>query len=257
VRSHPLRHWLVFHLPIIVLVGALAGSVAAYLGIPELREEVDLAVALIADADVGPLTEHLRGYGPWAVLATAILQIATSIIPPLPSFVLGMVNAMLFGFVGGFIITWVTALLAAGICFWIARLLGRPAVNRLVSRRMIERTDHFVERHGIVAVIVGRLIPFINPDILSYAAGLTAMRTAPFLLGIGIGAIPATALYSYLGARGVTEVGWLAAVVGVLTLLALAAWAWRRGRARYRMAGDAIDRGPARKTGSAESDPPG
>jgi hypothetical protein len=52
-------------------------------------------------------------------------------------------------------------------------------------------------------------------------------------------------------------VGWLAAVVGVLTLLALAAWAWRRGRARYRMAGDAIDRGPARKIGSAESDPPG
>jgi uncharacterized membrane protein YdjX (TVP38/TMEM64 family) len=257
VRPHLVRHWLVSHLPLIVLVTALAGSVAAYLGLPGLRAEVDEVMVILAEADVTPLRDYLLRYGAWAIVATALLQIVSSLIPPLPSWILGLVNAMLFGFVPGFIITWTTALLAAGICFWVARLIGRPAVEKFVSRRVVERTDHWVDRHGILAVIVGRLIPFINPDILSYAAGLTSMRTAPFLLGIGLGAIPATLLYTFMGARGITDVGWLAVVIGVMTLLGLAAWAWRRGRARYRMAGDAIDRGPARKTSSAESDPPG
>jgi len=240
---HPRPHWLVSHLPLITLLVTVGASVAAYLALPGLREEVDEVMSILAEADVTPLRDYLLRYGAWAIVVTALLQVVSSLIPPLPSWILGLVNAMLFGFAPGFIITWTTALLAAGICFWVGRLLGRPAVERFVSRRVVQRTDHWVERHGILAVIVGRLIPFINPDILSYAAGLTSMRTAPFLLGIGLGAIPATLLYTFMGARGITDVGWLAAAIGVMTLVGLAAWAWRRGRMRYRTAAETIDRG--------------
>jgi uncharacterized membrane protein YdjX (TVP38/TMEM64 family) len=215
----------------LVVVGvAVAAALLLYLASPGLRAEVHAAVALAARADIAPLRDYLLGFGVWAVVASAALQLLTSIIAPLPSFVLAFVNAMLFGFAWGSLLTWTTALAAAAVCFGMSRVLGRPVVERFVSGRALDAADGFFRRHGVAAVLVVRLIPFINPDVISYAAGLTAMRWRPFLLAIGAGSIPSTLLYSYLGARGVTSVGWLLVPLVVLGLGALVAAA-RRGRA--------------------------
>jgi uncharacterized membrane protein YdjX (TVP38/TMEM64 family) len=189
---------------------------------PELRAEVNRVLILVVRADIAPLLEYLQAVGWWAPVISVFLQIVTSIFAPLPSFMLAFVNAMLFGFWVGGLLTWTSALLAAAICFWIARAYGRPAVERFVPRGAIDSTDHFFSRHGVLAVLVARLIPFINPDVVSYAAGLTAMRRRLFMLSIAAGAIPSTLVYSYLGSRGITTVGWLFVPLVVLGVLAFA-----------------------------------
>jgi uncharacterized membrane protein YdjX (TVP38/TMEM64 family) len=196
-----------------------------------VRAEVNAALLLLARADIAPLREYVLAFGWWAPVISTALQILTSIIAPLPSFVLAFVNAMLFGFWWGALLTWTSALLAAAICFAIARVLGRPAVERFVPARALETTDRFFVRHGVLAVLVARLIPFVNPDVVSYAAGLTNMRWRLFMLSIALGSLPSTALYSYLGARGVTQVGWLLIPLVVLGLLAMAG-AFLRGARR-------------------------
>jgi len=205
----------------ILLIAALAATVTVLFAVPGAREQTMDALRLAARADIAPLRDSLLALGWWAPVLSALLQVITSIIAPLPSFVLAFVNAMLFGFWWGGLLTWTTAMLAAAICFGIARTLGRPAVERFVPRGALQSTDRFFHRNGIMAVVVGRLIPFINPDVLSYAAGLTAMSLRPFMLGIGAGAIPSTILYSYLGSRGVTSVGWLLIPLVVLGLITL------------------------------------
>jgi uncharacterized membrane protein YdjX (TVP38/TMEM64 family) len=208
------------HLVALVLL-AIAAPLVLVAASPVLRAEAYSTIMLVVRADIAPLREYLLQLGWWAPVISTVLQIVTSVIAPLPSFVLAFVNAMLFGFWWGMLLTWTTALLAAAICFGIARTLGRPVVERFVPRGALDRADGFFQRHGILAVLVARLIPFINPDVVSYAAGLTVMRWRLFILSIGAGAVPSTILYSYLGSRGVTQVGWLLIPLVVLGLLAL------------------------------------
>ena len=106
----------------------------------------------------------------------------------------------------------------AAPAIWIAKL-RRVAV--VVNYRG-GQAQEFFERHGARAVLVARLIPFINPDVISYAAGLTRLGWRTFLLAIAIGSVPSTLVYSYLGARGVTSLGWLLIPLVGLGLLALA-----------------------------------
>lgn len=212
-----------------VLVVASLGATALAFGlVPGLRAEAYAALLLAARADIAPLREYLLGFGWWAPVISAALQILTSVIAPLPSFVLAFVNAMLYGWWWGSVLTWTTALLAAAICFGMARVLGRPGVERFVPGGALQRMDGFFLRHGAVAVLVARLIPFVNPDVLSYAAGLTAMRWRRFMASIAVGSIPSTALYSYLGSRGVTQVGWLLVPLVALGLATLGGALLRR-----------------------------
>jgi uncharacterized membrane protein YdjX (TVP38/TMEM64 family) len=205
-----------YWIPMALLVVALL----VYGGHSGVRGEINAAVGLAARADIGPMVDYLIGFGWWAPVISALLQIVTSIFAPLPSFMLAFANAMLFGVWWGALLTWSSALLAAAICFAIARGFGRPAVERFVPFGALETMDRFFSRHGVLAVVVARVVPFFNPDVVSYAAGLTPMRWRLFMLSIGIGALPSTALYSFLGGRGITTVGWLFGplmALGVLT----------------------------------------
>jgi uncharacterized membrane protein YdjX (TVP38/TMEM64 family) len=194
------------------------------------REHVNGALSLLARADVAPVRDYLLSFGWWAPAVSALLQIVTSIIAPLPSFVLAIVNAMLFGIWWGALLTWSTALLAAAICFAIARVWGRPVVERLVPRSALDSTDRFFLTNGVLAVLVARLIPFINPDVVSYAAGLTVMRWRHFMVSIAAGSLPSVAIYSYLGSRGITNIGWLLAPLVILGILAFVIAALQRSR---------------------------
>jgi uncharacterized membrane protein YdjX (TVP38/TMEM64 family) len=206
------------------VTGGVAAPILLYLLHGGVRDATNAAVVLAVRADIAPLRDYLLGFGWWAPVVSTLLQILTSVFAPLPSFMLALVNAMLFGPWWGAALTWASAMLAAAICFAISRVYGRPVVRRFVPLRMIDSTDRFFVRHGVLAVFIARIIPFINPDIVSYAAGLTTMRWRLFMLSIGAGAIPSTAIYSFLGARGITSVGWLLVplvVVGILAMTGL------------------------------------
>lgn len=210
-------------LPIILLI---AGFLLFLAWSPGLREELGTAWHLLVQGDAEPLQEWLLQFGMWAPAVSALLQVATSVFPPLPSFLVAIANAMLYGAVLGGLLTFVTALLAAAICFGIARLVGRPGIVRIVSRETLEKVDGFMERRGLLAVFLTRLVPFINPDVVSYAAGVTGIRWLPFLLAIAAGSVPATVFYSVVGAAAIRSTPWVigmvfaSTIVGVILLLA-------------------------------------
>ncbi len=224
-------------LPTVLLAGGIALLFVADEG---LRAEFTTAWGLLSEGDPEALLDWLRSYGAWAPVISGLLQIVTSIFPPGPSFLLGIVNAMLFGVVLGGLLTFGTALVAASICFGIARVVGRPGVERIVAPDNLERVDDFMKRRGIAAVFLTRLIPFINPDIVSYAAGVTGIRYAAFLLAMGAGAIPSTIFYSVIGATAAEASGWVIGIVLVSSIVPvilfviyrdeIRAWAERRRR---------------------------
>ena len=92
-------------------------------------------------------------------------------------------------------------MLGAALCFYIARFLGAKHVARIVSQPVVNKTDQFIQKYGNYAILIARLIPYIPFDVVSYAAGLTRIRFIGFWLATGMGQLPATAVYTYLGNR--------------------------------------------------------
>lgn len=183
------------------------------------RTELVTVWNLMLEGDPAPLRQWMLGFGAWAPIVSALLQIATSLIPPLPSFLLSIANAMLYGPVLGGLLTFVTALIAAAACFGFARVVGRPGIKRIVAEEKLARVDGFMARRGLVAVFLARVIPFINPDIASYVAGVTGIRWVPFLAAMAAGSVPATVFYSIVGAAAVETTPWVIGAVVVSTII--------------------------------------
>ena len=102
-----------------------------------------------------------------------------------------------------------------------------------MSPRALRRADVLFLRHGVLAVLLARLLPFTAFDLLSFAAGLTPMRLLPFLVATAIGMTPATFLMAWAGDLGDSSpralVGWTLALA---MLAGGAAWLGPRVRAR-------------------------
>jgi uncharacterized membrane protein YdjX (TVP38/TMEM64 family) len=129
-------------------------------------------------------------------------------------------NGLLFGTVWGGLLSFASILLSALLCFGLARLFGRPLVERLVSATALTWADGQVARVGAFAVFLARLTPLTSFDLVSYAAGLTPMRLGRFCLATGLGMAPAIFLTAAAGDAGWRSPWALAA--GVLAITALA-----------------------------------
>ena len=182
---------------LIVSVG-LAVSLLAF-SHPALRETITDIFAKFQNVET--LRDYIAGYGALAPLVSALLMVLQSVIAPLPAFLITFANGLLFGVWWGAALSWSSAMLGAALCFFLARTLGRPVIVKLLSESAITLSDRFFQRYGKHAVLIARLVPIVSFDAISYGAGLTGMRFFGFAVATGIGQLPATLLYSYLGDR--------------------------------------------------------
>jgi len=173
--------------------------VALILIIPDTRKILKELFVLFANMDVNEIIEVLRSFGPWAVVISFLLMIFQSVAAPLPAFLLTFANAAMWGWWKGAIVSWSSAMLGALLCYQIARIAGRDVVEKLTSKLAMNSVDMYFEKYGKNTILICRLLPFVSFDFISYAAGLTSMSAGSFLLATGIGQLPATIVYSYVG----------------------------------------------------------
>ncbi len=166
---------------------------------PAVNSFVNSVFDMFASGDFAVVRDFISKYGTYAMIVSACLMIFQSIIAPLPAFLITFANANLFGWWQGAILSWSSAMAGSALCFYIARILGRDITEKLTSKAGLGQIDEFFEKYGKHSIIIARLLPFISFDIVSYAAGLTSMKFWPFFIATGIGQLPATIIYSYVG----------------------------------------------------------
>lgn len=135
-------------------------------------------------------------------------------------------NGLAFGVVGGGLLTVTGQTLAASVCFWIARVLGRGPAEALTNSLGLQTADRWLTRWGARGIILLRLVPGISFDVVSYGAGLTGIGFAPFLLATAVGVTPQAFLYAYL-IRAAPQSAWafyavtwgVFAIVGLVTIV--------------------------------------
>jgi phosphatidylserine/phosphatidylglycerophosphate/cardiolipin synthase-like enzyme/uncharacterized membrane protein YdjX (TVP38/TMEM64 family) len=83
------------------------------------------------------------------------------------------------------------ALVGAALSYGVGRLVGRHR-PRWLERPSVERLRRALERRGILAVVVMRILPVGNFTLINIAAGAMGVKLRDFLLGSAIGLLPGT-----------------------------------------------------------------
>lgn len=170
-----------------------------YLFVNPVKVTVNRVIFIFSMLDVEMIKEYILSFGIWAPVISFLLMIFQSLVAPLPAFLITFANAALFGWVKGAILSWSSAMVGAVLCFYIAKIYGRNTVEKLTNKFALKEVDKFFEGYGKYAILIARLLPFMSFDIVSYAAGLTSMGLWSFFWATGLGQLPATIIYSYVG----------------------------------------------------------
>ena len=107
-----------------------------------------------------------------------------------------------FGATQGFITAITAVTLGCFCCFWIARILGQETVTRRFPKHL-HSINGFLESSPFQAAMIIRLLPIGSNLATNVVAGISSIRTLPFVAGSSIGYMPQTLIFSLLGS-GVT-----------------------------------------------------
>jgi uncharacterized membrane protein YdjX (TVP38/TMEM64 family) len=192
--------------------------------------------SLGVQGNIDRLKAYILSFGVWAPVISALLMIAQSVILFLPAFPIFVVNALLFGWVWGMLLSWGSAVVGSMVCFSIAKNLGRPVVRKLVNREYLNTADAALQRYEKYIIPLFGCVPAISFDIISYAAGLTLLTFWEFFPLVCIAQIPSAFLYSYCVDkidRGALDVYWWVAF-SLFLFLGLASLVFRKYLTRRR-----------------------
>lgn len=172
--------------------------------------------------------EAIRSTGAWGVIASIGLMIIHSFVP-FPAEFLAVANGMVYGPIWGTVITWTGAMLGAFLAFGLARKLGRPFVETMVTKKNWHIWDKRAATEGGHLVLISRFIPVIAFNLINYAAGLTRISWWTFAWATGIGILPLTVLMVVMGDRieSMTWETWVLLFAGGLVLCLVLRWKFR------------------------------
>lgn len=202
----PSRRWAT---PVVLIVLGLLVAVA------ELR--LHLLSNLAGVLDAARIESWLDGAGPLAPLVFMAVM-AVGVVSPLPTMPLDLLAGRVFGPVPGTLYAVTGATLGSLASFQLARWLGRDLVARFVKGHIL-LCQRCSDRLMTKLVLLGRLVPLVSFDLISYSAGLTRMSMWKFAVASFLGMLPLTFLYASAGhlVLGSRWLGWVGG--GVMVLL--------------------------------------
>lgn len=182
---------------------------------------LNLNLSIPSRTDLEDWIEAAGLFGPVVVVALMAVAIVAS---PLPSAPIALAAGAAYGHWVGAMLVVAGAELGALVAFGLARKLGHPFVERYfgdTSRWALLGSQNMLT----FIVFASRLLPFVSFDLISYVAGLSALRLWRFALATLAGIIPASFFLAHMGAIAMTgdteSVLWTVAVLGVVSGLSL------------------------------------
>lgn len=186
-RDHSRTTWIWICIFIIVL------AATAFLWILQIYNP-DLLFRFIVTYVVKPVYE-LKFWGHAIFFVIMGIQ---AILLPIPSEAVLLSAGMIWGWVG--IIDGIIGSMFAGIItYYMVLKGGRPLAEKFAGQEAIDILDRVIDKYGGWAIFILRAFPFMAFDPVSFAAGLTKIKTKTYLLATFIGSIIRVIFYIALG----------------------------------------------------------
>ncbi|WP_072042019.1 TVP38/TMEM64 family protein [Nigerium massiliense] len=197
--------------------------------------------------ELSVLRARIESYGVWSSLVFVAVY-AVVALTPIPVTIMALTGGVLFGIVEGSFLSVIGSMIGAYGAYWIARLLGRSTVLRMLGSHR-DTLEERLEHGSFSAVFTLRVLPGIPYWPVNYAAGGLGVGQRDFLVASLIASVPGQVSLVGIGAFAAqpTVALGVAVVLAWLIVGFFSVWAWRswRGIARHPLPGAPTDEAPA------------
>ena len=179
-------------------------------------------------SNLNAVIETIRGYGLWGPAILFLLFILQAFLAFIPGQALMISSGIIYGFAGGFLLTWTSLVIGGQIAFWLSRKFGRPFAEKWIAPATLNRWDKSAAGQGMVFYVVSLVMPFVPNDAMCYVAGLGSMPFKRFLLANMLGRGIASFLTATVGANLVAIPALLWVFLAGFVLLGIAGWVFAK-----------------------------
>jgi uncharacterized membrane protein YdjX (TVP38/TMEM64 family) len=145
-------------------------------------------------------SRFLISLGSYSPIFFVLLQALQVVISPIPGELTGIVGGYIYGATLGFILSTLGLALGSLAAFELARILGRPFVEKFVNQNLLKKFEFLKSDAGATLCFLLFLIPGFPKDVLCYMLGLSRMKLTTFLVLSTLGRMPGTFLLTLQGA---------------------------------------------------------
>ena len=153
--------------------------------------------------DQEAVTASMARLGIWGAVLLAVLFILQVFFAFIPGQALMIACGFLYGFEGGFLLSWLSLVAGGEMAFLLARRYGRAFVERWISPDILARWDKTARGQGVGFFAVSLVLPLVPNDAMCYLAGLGKISHRHFsvanLLGRGVACLFTSALGAFGG----------------------------------------------------------
>ena len=143
------------------------------------------------------LKEFVSQWGILSIIIDLVIIMILALFPVIPFVLMAGINTLLYGWVGGFLLSLCGSLLGASLGFWLARTLGQSWAQPKMSK--LGKWGTLLRGNSFSVVLLSRLIPVLPSAAVNYAAGLSLMTFPSFFLATLLGKIPMIVWESWVG----------------------------------------------------------
>lgn len=195
---------------------------ASFVALWLLRGHISSMWLWISDHET--VIASMQRIGLWGPLALFVLFVLQVFLAFIPGQALMVACGYLYGFWGGFLLSWLSLAAGGEVAFVLARKYGRKFAESWISPNVLARWDTAAEGQGIVFFAVAMVLPLVPNDAMCYVAGLGKISHRRFsaanLLGRGVACV----ITSWIGAFGlyVPVQVW----IGLIVFIIISAVTW-------------------------------
>jgi uncharacterized membrane protein YdjX (TVP38/TMEM64 family) len=174
--------------------------VAALILLWILREPLSSAWEWFSDRDA--VTASMDRTGIWSSLILFILFVLQVFLAFIPGQALMVACGYLYGFWGGFLLSWLSLVAGGEAAFVLARRYGRSFANKWILPDVLARWDKVAEGQGVGFYTLALVLPLVPNDAMCYVAGLGKISHRRFSVANLLGRGMACMVTSWIGAFG-------------------------------------------------------
>jgi uncharacterized membrane protein YdjX (TVP38/TMEM64 family) len=192
----------------------------------ELREELLRVLSWFGSLEA--ITTSMKHAGIWGPVVLFILFVLQVFLAFIPGQALMIACGYLYGFWGGFLLSWLSLVVGGEIAYFLARRYGRPFAEKWIAPSVLERWNSAAAGQGIAFFALSLVMPLVPNDAMCYVAGLGTIRRIHFsianLLGRGMACLVTSAAGAFGGS--LSWQGWMI-LIGIFVIIGIA---WHLGR---------------------------
>ncbi len=194
----------------------------------ELRQPIVNTMAWFGNREA--VTTYIEQAGAWGPAVLFILFVLQVFIAFIPGQALMVACGYLYGFWGGFLLSWVSLVAGGEVAYVLARRYGRPFAEKWISPGVLESWNRAAAGQGIVFFAISLVMPLVPNDAMCYVAGLGNISRPRFFAANMLGRGMACLITSAVGAFGgsISWQGW--AILAAIFVIVGIAWRIARNR---------------------------